>query len=180
MAYMRYSISDTAEYGDYTRGPKIIDDHVRQNMKQVLQNIRGGQFAREWILENQAGRPSFNAMRRMEANHMIEKVGGELRGMMPWLKKGKQEAAPAPSQPVASSTYQAPSPAPAAGTAASAIETTPSKPEPPLRPWGDPPASEAPQSPWGGSSGSSYTGGSGYTPADGGANTGDGGVPPTA
>ena len=57
MAYMRYSISDTAEYGDYTRGPKIIDDHVRQNMKQVLQNIRSGAFAREWILENQAGRP---------------------------------------------------------------------------------------------------------------------------
>jgi ketol-acid reductoisomerase len=101
MAYMRYSISDTAEYGDYTRGPKIIDDHVRQNMKQVLQNIRSGAFAREWILENQAGRPSFLALRRQNAEHMIEKVGADLRGMMPWLKPSKQQpAAPAPVQPM--------------------------------------------------------------------------------
>jgi len=102
MAYMRYSISDTAEYGDYTRGPKVIDDHVRQNMKQILQNIRSGAFAREWILENQAGRPSFLALRRQNAEHMIEKVGADLRGMMPWLKAGKpaavtQAAGPAPS-----------------------------------------------------------------------------------
>ncbi len=87
MAYMRYTISDTAEYGDYTRGPKVIDEHVRQNMKQVLQNIRSGAFAREWILENQAGRPSFNALRRQNAEHMIETVGADLRAMMPWLKK---------------------------------------------------------------------------------------------
>ncbi|HUF54140.1 MAG TPA: ketol-acid reductoisomerase [Dehalococcoidia bacterium] len=87
MAYMRYSISETAEYGDYTRGPKIIDDHVRQNMKSVLQNIRSGAFAREWILENQAGQPSFKALRRQNAEHMIETVGAGLRGMMPWLKK---------------------------------------------------------------------------------------------
>jgi ketol-acid reductoisomerase len=87
MAYMRYTISDTAEYGDYTRGPKVIDEHVRQNMKQVLQNIRSGAFAREWILENQAGRPSFYALRRQNAEHMIETVGAELRAMMPWLKK---------------------------------------------------------------------------------------------
>jgi ketol-acid reductoisomerase len=87
MAYMRYSISDTAEYGDYTRGPKVIDEHVRQNMKQILQNIRSGAFAREWIIENQAGRPSFLALRRQNADHMIEKVGSELRGMMPWLAK---------------------------------------------------------------------------------------------
>jgi ketol-acid reductoisomerase len=101
MAYMRYSISDTAEYGDYTRGPKVIDDHVRQNMKQVLQNIRSGAFAREWILENQAGRPSFLALRRQNAEHMIEKVGADLRGMMPWLKPSKQQpAAPAPMQPM--------------------------------------------------------------------------------
>jgi ketol-acid reductoisomerase len=101
MAYMRYSISDTAEYGDYTRGPKVIDDHVRQNMKQVLQNIRSGAFAREWILENQAGRPSFLALRRQNAEHMIEKVGADLRGMMPWLKPSKQQpAAPAPVQPM--------------------------------------------------------------------------------
>jgi ketol-acid reductoisomerase len=93
MAYMRYSISDTAEYGDYTRGPRIIDDHVRQQMKQVLNNIRSGAFAREWIIENQAGRPSFLALRRQNQEHLIERVGAELRGMMPWLQK--RDAAPA-------------------------------------------------------------------------------------
>ena len=87
MSYMRYSISDTAEYGDYTRGPKIIDDHVRQQMKQVLSNIQSGAFAREWIIENQAGRPSFLALRRQNQEHMIEKVGKQLRDMMPWLQK---------------------------------------------------------------------------------------------
>ena len=92
MAYMRYSISDTAEYGDYTRGPRVIDDHVRQQMKQVLNNIRSGAFAREWIIENQAGRPSFLALRRQNQEHLIERVGAELRGMMPWLQK--REAAP--------------------------------------------------------------------------------------
>jgi ketol-acid reductoisomerase len=101
MAYMRYSISDTAEYGDYTRGPRIIDDHVRQQMKQVLNNIRSGAFAREWIIENQAGRPSFLALRRQNQEHLIERVGAELRGMMPWLQK--REAAPgtAPAPPPA-------------------------------------------------------------------------------
>jgi len=87
MAYMRYSISDTAEYGDYTRGPKVIDDHVKQSMKQILGNIQSGAFAREWILENQAGKPSFMALRRQNAEHPIEQVGKELRAMMPWLKK---------------------------------------------------------------------------------------------
>jgi len=87
MSYMRYSISDTAEYGDYTRGPKVIDEHVRQSMKQILDNIRSGGFAREWIIENQAGRPSFLALRRQNQEHIIEKVGAELRGMMPWLQK---------------------------------------------------------------------------------------------
>jgi ketol-acid reductoisomerase len=87
MTYMRYSISDTAEYGDYTRGPKVIDDHVKQSMKQILGNIQSGSFAREWILENQAGRPSFMALRRQNAEHPIEQVGRELRGMMPWLQK---------------------------------------------------------------------------------------------
>jgi ketol-acid reductoisomerase len=121
MAYMRYSISDTAEYGDYTRGPKVIDDHVRQNMKQVLQNIRSGAFAREWIIENQAGRPSFLALRRQNAEHMIEKVGAELRAMMPWLKPSKQQtaapatAAPAQPMPMSTSTQQQPAqPAPQA------------------------------------------------------------------
>jgi ketol-acid reductoisomerase len=87
MASMRYTISDTAEYGDYTRGPRIIDQHVRESMRKVLGEIRDGTFAREWILENQAGRPSFMALRRLGAEHPIEEVGAELRGMMPWLKK---------------------------------------------------------------------------------------------
>jgi ketol-acid reductoisomerase len=85
-AYMRYSVSDTAEYGDYTRGPRVIDDYVREEMWQILSEIQDGTFAREWILENQAGRPSFNASRRHEAEHEIEEVGKKLRKMMPWLK----------------------------------------------------------------------------------------------
>jgi ketol-acid reductoisomerase len=92
MASMRYTISDTAEYGDYTRGPRVIDQHVRENMREILGEIRDGTFAREWILENQAGRPSFLAMRRMEAEHPIEAVGEELRGMMSWLKQGGKDA----------------------------------------------------------------------------------------
>lgn len=86
LGYMRYSVSDTAEYGDYTRGPRIIDDLVREEMRQILAEIQDGSFATEWILENQAGRPSFNAMKRMEAEHPIEVVGKKLRSMMPWLK----------------------------------------------------------------------------------------------
>jgi ketol-acid reductoisomerase len=85
--YMRYSVSDTAEYGDYTRGPRIINQSVRQEMKKILEEIQTGAFAREWILENQAGRPSFYAMRRRDQEHPIEKVGKQLREMMPWLKK---------------------------------------------------------------------------------------------
>jgi len=85
-SHMRYSISDTAEYGDYTRGPRIIDELVREEMWNVLEEIQNGTFAREWILENQAGSPSFNAYRRMEAEHEIEEVGKELRAMMPWLR----------------------------------------------------------------------------------------------
>ncbi len=84
--YMRYSVSDTAEYGDYTRGPRIINDLVKEEMEQILAEIQDGSFAREWILENQAGRPSFNAMKRKEAEHPVEIVGKELRAMMPWLK----------------------------------------------------------------------------------------------
>ncbi len=89
MEYMRYSISDTAEYGDYTRGPVVVDAQVKANMKQVLGQIQDGTFAREWILENQAGRPSFNALRRINAAHPIEEIGAELRGMMSWLKKSR-------------------------------------------------------------------------------------------
>jgi ketol-acid reductoisomerase len=92
MKSMRYTISDTAEYGDYTRGPRIIDEEVRESMREVLAEIQDGTFAREWILENQAGRPSFLALRRMNAEHPIEEVGEELRGMMSWLKKDKQES----------------------------------------------------------------------------------------
>jgi len=80
--YMRYSVSNTAEYGDYTRGPRVINDSVKKAMKQILDDIQDGTFAKEWILENQAGRPSFNAMRRKNAEHLIEKVGKELRDMM--------------------------------------------------------------------------------------------------
>jgi ketol-acid reductoisomerase len=86
LSYMRYSVSDTAEYGDYTAGPRIVDDHVRATMRDLLTNIQNGTWARSWILENQAGRPSFYAMRRKHADHQIEVVGKELRAMMPWLK----------------------------------------------------------------------------------------------
>ncbi len=142
MAYMRYSISDTAEYGDYTRGPKVIDDHVRQNMKQVLANIRNGSFAREWIIENQAGRPSFYALRKQNADHMIEKVGATLRAMMPWLKPGnKQQAAPAPA-PVASSTSAEPLPT----DLQRAISQTP--PPPPPSPPPSTPSSSDPVTSW--------------------------------
>jgi ketol-acid reductoisomerase len=93
MAAMRYTISDTAEYGDYSRGPRVIDDYVRENMRQILTEIQDGSFAREWILENQAGRPHFLAMRRMGAEHPIEQVGEELRGMMSWLQSGAKSDA---------------------------------------------------------------------------------------
>jgi ketol-acid reductoisomerase len=86
LAYMRYSVSDTAEYGDYSRGPRVISDAVKAEMRKILGEIQSGQFAREWILENQAGRPSFYAMRRKEAEHPVEVVGKELRAMMSWLK----------------------------------------------------------------------------------------------
>ncbi|MDB5058820.1 MAG: ilvC [Chloroflexi bacterium] len=85
LGYMRYSISDTAEYGDYTAGPKVINEHSVAAMRGILKDIQDGTFAREWILENQAGRPSFRAMKARDAALPIEKVGRELRGMMPWL-----------------------------------------------------------------------------------------------
>jgi ketol-acid reductoisomerase len=87
--YMRYSVSDTAEYGDYTRGPRIIDEAVKEEMAEILAEIQDGSFAKEWILENQVGRPVHNALKRMDAEHLIEEVGEELRQMMPWLK-GRQ------------------------------------------------------------------------------------------
>jgi ketol-acid reductoisomerase len=83
---MRYSVSDTAEYGDYSRGPRVIDDRVRAEMRKILHEIQTGQFAREWVLENQANRASFLATRRVEADHQIEEVGKRLRSMMSWIK----------------------------------------------------------------------------------------------
>lgn len=85
LEYMRYSVSDTAEYGDYTRGPKVIDEHVRANMKTVLAEIQNGNFAREWIAENDEGRPRFDRLREENAGHPIESIGKELRGMMSFL-----------------------------------------------------------------------------------------------
>jgi len=87
IANMRYSISNTAEYGDLTRGPRLVDAGVRERMKQVLKEIQSGQFAKEFILENQAGKASFNALRRRAGEHELEKVGARLRGLMPWLKE---------------------------------------------------------------------------------------------
>ena len=86
MEYMRYSVSDTAEYGDYSRGPVVVDEHVKENMKKVLAAVQDGSFAREWIAENDEGRPRFNRLRRENAEHPIESVGKELRGMMSFLK----------------------------------------------------------------------------------------------
>ncbi|MGI6279488.1 MAG: ketol-acid reductoisomerase [Acutalibacteraceae bacterium] len=85
--YMRYSISDTAEFGDYETGKRIITEETRKEMKKVLKEIQEGEFARKWILENQVGRPSFLAKRRIESETLIEKVGKELRSLMSWLKK---------------------------------------------------------------------------------------------
>ena len=85
IANMRYSISNTAEYGDYSRGPRVIDDHVRATMKEILDDIQSGRFAREWVLENVSGQTSFKAMRRRAAAHPVEEVGERLREMMPWI-----------------------------------------------------------------------------------------------
>jgi ketol-acid reductoisomerase len=87
MNYMRYSVSETAEYGDYSRGPRIIDAHVRANMEQVLAEIQDGSFAKEWIAENHEGQPRFKVMREAGAAHEIEQVGAQLREMMSFLKK---------------------------------------------------------------------------------------------
>jgi len=87
LSYMRYSISNTAEYGDYMTGPRIINEDTRKEMKKVLTEIQNGEFARKWILENQANRPVFNAIAKREKESLIEKVGADLRKMMSWLKK---------------------------------------------------------------------------------------------
>src|SRR5437867_4858694 len=84
--YMRYSVSDTAEHGDYTGGPRIVTDDTRRAMKQLLADVQSGAYARAWIAENEAGRPTFNALREADRNHQIEQVGARLRKLMPFLK----------------------------------------------------------------------------------------------
>jgi ketol-acid reductoisomerase len=87
IANMRYSVSNTAEYGDLTRGPRVIDESVKQRMREVLADIQSGRFAREWVLENKAGAASFEALRRRARAHPLEEVGARLRSLMPWLKE---------------------------------------------------------------------------------------------
>jgi ketol-acid reductoisomerase len=94
LGYMRYSISDTAEYGDYTRGPRIVNDQTRAEMKRILKEIQSGEFARTWLQENRDGRKKFLAMREAAKDQPIEKVGAELRSMMPFLKKRKETGVP--------------------------------------------------------------------------------------
>lgn len=89
IATMNYSISNTAEYGEYRSGPRIVNDGVKAEMKRVLADIQAGRFARDWVGECQAGQPSFKAMRRQLADHQIEEVGAKLRAMMPWIAKNK-------------------------------------------------------------------------------------------
>jgi ketol-acid reductoisomerase len=89
IATMNYSISNTAEYGEYRSGPRIVDDRVKAEMRRVLADIQAGRFARDWVSECQAGQPSFKAMRRQMANHPIEEVGAKLRAMMPWIAQNK-------------------------------------------------------------------------------------------
>ncbi len=96
--YMRYSVSDTAEYGDYTRGPRVIDAHVRESMKKILDEVQNGSFAKEWMDENTKGRKRFLEMRAKAADHLIEKVGTTLRKMMPWIQTTREEATAAQAQ----------------------------------------------------------------------------------
>jgi ketol-acid reductoisomerase len=95
IAGMRYSISDTAEYGDLTRGPRIVDADTKQRMRKILEEIRSGTFAEEWIAESDGGRTRFSELRTAGQNHPIEKVGAQLRAMMPWISRGKQKVADA-------------------------------------------------------------------------------------
>jgi ketol-acid reductoisomerase len=91
LRFMRYSISDTAEYGDYTRGPRVITQETRTEMRRILQEIQDGRFAREWLAENRVGRPNFDRMRQADDEHTIERVGRTLRAMMPWSEEGRNE-----------------------------------------------------------------------------------------
>ena len=98
LSYMRYSVSDTAEYGDYSRGPRVVTAETRKEMKRILSEIQSGQFAREWIAENKAGRGKFLAMREGQQTQLIETVGADLRSMMPFLKKKKEVGVPVSAQ----------------------------------------------------------------------------------
>ncbi len=89
MANMRYSISNTAEYGDYSRGPRLITDETKKEMKKILSEIQSGQFAKEWMNEHKSGQIKFTAMRKQQAEHPIEKIGEKLRTLMPWIAEGK-------------------------------------------------------------------------------------------
>jgi ketol-acid reductoisomerase len=91
MQFMRHSISDTAEYGDYTRGPRLITAETRTEMRRILDEIQDGRFAREWLAENRAGRPAFESLRQADRGHEIERVGKTLRSMMPWTRDGAAE-----------------------------------------------------------------------------------------
>lgn len=114
LGFMRYSISDTAEYGDYTRGPRIVTDETRAEMKKILDEIQSGKFAREWLAEHRSGGKNFARMKQADANHQIEVVGKQLRAMMPWSEEGKaraQEGVPRPAFRVASDSSSKPEPA---------------------------------------------------------------------
>ncbi|PPR53698.1 MAG: hypothetical protein CFH11_00402, partial [Alphaproteobacteria bacterium MarineAlpha5_Bin1] len=89
MANMRYSISNTAEYGDYSRGPRLITDETKKEMKKILSEIQSGQFAKEWMSEHRSGKIKFKSMREKHAEHPIEKIGEKLRTLMPWIAEGK-------------------------------------------------------------------------------------------
>ena len=89
MANMRYSISNTAEYGDYSRGPRLITDETKKEMKKILSEIQSGQFAKDWMEEHRAGQTKFTTMRKKHAEHPIEKIGEKLRTLMPWIAEGK-------------------------------------------------------------------------------------------
>jgi ketol-acid reductoisomerase len=99
MQFMRYSISDTAEYGDYTRGPRLVTEETRAEMVRILEEIRNGSFAREWLAENRAGGSEFERLRQADRDHEIERVGKVLRAMMPWSREGQgRDPAPAPKE----------------------------------------------------------------------------------
>jgi ketol-acid reductoisomerase len=97
MQFMRHSISDTAEYGDYTRGPRLITEQTRAEMRRILEEVQNGSFAREWLEENRQGRPNFERLRQADRDHAIVQVGAMLRAMMPWAEEGKGSGAPAPA-----------------------------------------------------------------------------------